>query len=151
MKRAIPLFLGRKNFESFAAKNRTKRPINYVRELTTLNIEEVPSLMPQDPMSDLFTFWQINISARAFLYNQVRRIVGALVGIASGTITERDIKIMLQVPNNQNWLSNLQMAPPQGLYLKTVNYNEEDMTNKYIIKQELTAEEPMKKMLAILH
>ncbi|XP_011297296.1 tRNA pseudouridine synthase-like 1 [Fopius arisanus] len=150
LRRAIPLFLGRKNFESFAAKNRTNREISYVRTLTTLNLEEIPSLMPQDPLSENFTFWQINVAAQSFLYNQVRRIVGALIGVASGTITERDIKFMLQVPNNQHWISALQMAPPQGLYLKSVNYDEEEMQTKFIIPHVPNTEVPKRKIYSIL-
>ncbi|XP_015121967.1 tRNA pseudouridine synthase-like 1 [Diachasma alloeum] len=150
LRRAIPLFLGKKNFETFAAKNRTNREINYVRSLSSLSLEEVPSLMPLDPLSEGFTFWQINVAARAFLYNQVRRIVGSLIGIASGTLTEREVKFMLQVPNNQNWLSSIQIAPPQGLYLKSVNYDEEEMQNKYLIHHEGTPEEPKKKMLSAI-
>ncbi|XP_063972373.1 tRNA pseudouridine synthase-like 1 isoform X2 [Diachasmimorpha longicaudata] len=149
LKRAIPLFMGKQNFETFAGKNRTNRTLNYVRTLSTLNVEEIPSLMPLDPLSQNFTFWQINVSSRSFLYNQVRRIVGTLIGIASGTITERDVKVMLQVPNNKNWNPSIPMAPPQGLYLKTVNYDEEEMQNKYIIHHEANVEAPTTKLAIV--
>lgn len=91
--------------------------------------------MPDDPYADKFDYWQITVNSRSFLYNQVRRIVGALVGIAYGSITERDIKIMLQVPNHHHWNTHAVLAPPQGLYLKQVEYSQDDL-NKYIIQGE---------------
>ncbi|KAF7988061.1 hypothetical protein HCN44_007555 [Aphidius gifuensis] len=87
-----------------------------------INIDAVKSatkelalpLMPDDPYADKFNYWQIKINLRSFLYNQVRRIDGALVGIAYGSITERDVQIMLQVPNHHHWNCHAVMAPPQG-------------------------------------
>lgn len=136
MKSATNIFLGGpKNFETFAGKNRTGRTVKYVKTLNKLSIDPSTALMPDDPLSDNFNYWQITVNSKSFVYNQVRRIVGALVSIASGVITERDAKIMLQVPNNHNWNSRVNMAPPQGLYLKQVNYDEEEL-NSHIIQGE---------------
>ncbi|XP_074094241.1 tRNA pseudouridine synthase-like 1 [Cotesia typhae] len=129
LRNATRLFMGTKNFETFAGKNRTNREIKYVRSLNSLTIDPAVPFMPFDPLSDGFNFWHINISARAFLYNQVRKIVGALVGIASGIISERDVLTMLHVPSHLNWDQRIQMAPPQGLFLKNIEYDQEELAN----------------------
>ncbi|XP_057320254.1 tRNA pseudouridine synthase-like 1 [Microplitis mediator] len=148
LRAATRLFIGKKNFETFAGKNRTLKDIRYVRELNNVSIEPAAPFMPFDPLSELFNFWHINICARAFLYNQVRKIVGALVGIASGVITERDVTIMLQVPSHLNWDVRIQMAPPQGLFLKHIEYDKEELA-KHILKPTNVEERP-RKLLAII-
>lgn len=121
--------MGTKNFATFAPRNRTNHEIRYVRQLISLNIEPALPLMPGDPLSSRFNFWEISISARAFVYNQVRRIVGSLIALGSGRLTERDINIMLHVPSHLNWPSSVNMAPPQGLYLKSVVYDKEHLAS----------------------
>lgn len=135
-KSATKLFLGgKKNFETFAGRNRTNRVINYVKEIKKLSIEPALPLMPDDPFADKFNYWQVTVNSRSFVYNQVRRIVGALVGVAYGSLTERDVKLMLQIPNHANWNTHAMMAPPQGLYLKQVEYDIDEL-NSHIIKGE---------------
>lgn len=60
-------------------------------------------------------------------------MVGALLALATGKITEKDITIMLQVPNHDNWLSQIQPVPGHGLYLVNVEYCQNEL-DEYCIK-----------------
>ncbi|KAK0085542.1 hypothetical protein PV325_004946 [Microctonus aethiopoides] len=135
LRQATKLFMGRKNFSSFSPKNKTNRNIDYVKELMELTVEPAMPLMLEDPRSEMFNFWHITVRSKSFVYNQVRRIVGALMGLASGCINEKDITTMLQVPSYLNWDNRLSIAPPCGLYLKNVEYDDEELA-RCTIKQE---------------
>ncbi|KAF7402250.1 hypothetical protein HZH66_004517 [Vespula vulgaris] len=102
---------------------RMKQDLKYVRKLNTLSIEEAQPLMPFDELSTNFDYWHIVVSSKGFLYNQVRRIATALLGLGTGKINEKDINTMLQVPSNQNWNQHLNVLPAHGLHLVKVDYD----------------------------
>lgn len=62
-------------------------------------------------------------------------MVGALFALGNNIITEKDINIMLQVPNHKNWIPKVSTVPPSGLYLANVEYCQEKIDD-YIIKYE---------------
>ncbi|XP_034941626.1 tRNA pseudouridine synthase-like 1 [Chelonus insularis] len=132
---ALRLFRGKKNYASFSPKNRTNKEINYVKDLMHISLDPTHPLMPEDPLSNNFNFYNITIQSRSFVYNQVRRMIGCLIALASGSITERDIKILLNCPSYLNWPNEYCVAPPQGLYLKSVEYDEK-LLEQHIIKVE---------------
>ncbi|XP_006617523.2 tRNA pseudouridine synthase-like 1 isoform X1 [Apis dorsata] len=137
IKRATQLFMGTKDFRTFCSKSISNRSINYVRNLNSLTIEKGYPLMPNDPLSQNFEYWNIICSAKGFLYKQVRRIVGALIALGSDKITEKDISVMLQVPGHHNYLPQIQTAPSYGLYLMNVEYCHEKL-NEYIVKYKIS-------------
>lgn len=137
IKRATQLFIGTKDFRTFSAKIVGNKPINYVRNLNSLTIEKGYPLMPNDPLSQNFEYWNIICSSKGFLYKQVRRIVGALFALGSGKITEKDITVMLQVPGCHNYLSQIETAPAYGLYLMNVEYCHKQL-NEYVIKYKIS-------------
>ncbi|KOC66819.1 tRNA pseudouridine synthase-like 1 [Habropoda laboriosa] len=139
VKCAIQLFMGLKDFRTFSAKNNSSIPINYVRQLNSFTLEKSNPLMPYDPLSENYEYWHFVVSGRSFLYNQVRRMVGALLALGVGRITERDINIMLQVPGHHNWLTKISMVPPRGLYLVNIEYCQEEL-DKYTIKYKLSSD-----------
>lgn len=53
---------------------------------------------------------------------QVRRTVGALVGVAQGRASLQDIQRMLDEPSHQNWMNVTKVVSPAGLYLLEVVY-----------------------------
>lgn len=55
------------------------------------------------------------------LHFQIRRIIGTLVGVATGELTKRDVYEMLTIPS-RSW--KVQTAPAAGLYLLNVRYKE---------------------------
>lgn len=54
---------------------------------------------------------------------QVRRMVGALVAVGQGKLTPRQIKELLEL-RDARALPPHAMAPPAGLFLKCVEYDE---------------------------
>lgn len=57
------------------------------------------------------------------LSSQVRRMVGALVAVGQGKLTPHQIKELLEL-RDARALPPHAMAPPAGLFLKCVEYNE---------------------------
>ncbi|KMQ84869.1 trna pseudouridine synthase-like 1-like protein [Lasius niger] len=134
-RRGIQLFMGTKDFTTFSARNET-RQIRYVRSLQSFTLEEAQPLMPFDPLSENFTYWHFICSGRSFLYNQIRRMVGALFALGSGKITEKDITVMLQVPSHHNWNPRATPAPPNGLHLLNVEYDADELRRCTILEEQ---------------
>jgi tRNA pseudouridine38-40 synthase len=67
------------------------------------------------------TLWTYTIEANAFLKHMVRRIVGILVRVGQGSVTLADFEAMFR---RAQLLQAIHLAPPQGLTLETVRYNE---------------------------
>ncbi|XP_071574153.1 tRNA pseudouridine synthase A isoform X1 [Temnothorax nylanderi] len=135
-RRGTQLFMGTKDFTTFSAKAVTDRKIQYVRALQAFTLEEAQPLMPFDPLSKNFTYWHFTCKARSFLYNQVRRMVGALITLGLGGITEKDITVMLQVPSHYNWNPRITPVPPNGLHLLNVEYNPDELRRCTILEQQ---------------
>ena len=62
----------------------------------------------------------ITITANAFLHQQVRRTVGALVALGRGRIVLAELDRLLQSGTRGEWS---EMLPPRGLVLQSVEYN----------------------------
>ncbi|KAL2733693.1 tRNA pseudouridine synthase-like 1 [Vespula squamosa] len=133
IKQGTQLFMGLKDFRTFAGNSKKLTDVKYVRHLNTLTIEKAQPLMPFDELSTNFDYWHIVVSSKGFLYNQVRRIATALLGLGTGKINEKDINTMLQVPSNQNWNQHLKVLPPHGLHLVKVDYDL-DKLEQFMIK-----------------
>ncbi|XP_070160752.1 tRNA pseudouridine synthase-like 1 isoform X1 [Polyergus mexicanus] len=135
-KRGIKLFMGTKDFTTFSAKNETKHKIQYIRSLHSFTLEEAQPLMPFDPLSENFTYWHFLCSGKSFLYNQIRRMVGALFALGLGKITEKDITVMLQVPSHYNWNPRVTPASPNGLHLLNVEYDSDELRHCTILEEQ---------------
>ncbi|XP_017778958.1 PREDICTED: tRNA pseudouridine synthase-like 1 [Nicrophorus vespilloides] len=130
---ACKLFHGLHDFRSFMAKG-TKKPDKMTRRvIKRLEIVEASGHFYNEYSWPTFgiteesdcKFYNIFIESNGFLYKQVRRILAALIGIAKGVITEKDVRCMLEVPSHNSWDSRIKTAPPQGLYLCQVKYPKE--------------------------
>lgn len=65
----------------------------------------------------------INASARSFLHNQVRSLVGALKQAGEGKITADDVQLMLEARDRK---ACAPVAPPDGLVFVKVDYASAD-------------------------
>lgn len=126
----VELFKGKKDFRTFSSKSiRDKNhkedeyKRSYVRTLD-ITVEKAPAMMPLDPFSENFEYYHIVFKSRSFLYNQIRRIVGALIALAANRVGTKNIVTMLQVPSHYNWNPRITPALPHGLYLLDVEYDE---------------------------
>jgi tRNA pseudouridine38-40 synthase len=64
----------------------------------------------------------IRITGSHFLWKMVRRIVGVLVELGRGKLTEADLKIFLITKSD---VPAKYTAPPSGLFLERVFYKDE--------------------------
>ncbi|XP_014236735.1 tRNA pseudouridine synthase-like 1 [Trichogramma pretiosum] len=130
MRRGLDLFRGTHDFKSFSAPSTNK--IEYERRRTyvrSLNIELEPAqpLLPVDPLSKHFSYWNFIFTSKSYLYHQIRRIVGTLFALGLNKISEEEIMTMLQVPGHHNWNRSIDPALPHGLYLFGIKYDGKDI------------------------
>ncbi|USG61750.1 tRNA pseudouridine(38-40) synthase TruA [Sneathiella marina] len=105
MQEAAQLLVGRHDFTSFrAVACQAKSPVRTLESLTVTRVgDEI----------------QIRTSARSFLHNQVRSMVGSLSLVGTGQWRMQDMQKALEAKNRQAAGPN---APPYGLYLVAVDY-----------------------------
>ncbi|XP_045785692.1 tRNA pseudouridine synthase-like 1 isoform X1 [Maniola jurtina] len=78
-------------------------------------------------IENCFNYWDIEIKGKAFVHNQIRRMIGTLISVAIVKLEPDDVKVMLQIPSKHSWHTFIQNCPPDGLYLCNVEYNPEDL------------------------
>jgi tRNA pseudouridine38-40 synthase len=105
MKEAAKYFLGEHDFTAFSNAKSKKKTM--VREIYSIDFEKKDG------------FIQIRISGNGFLYNMVRKIVGTLIEVGTGTINAEMIPKMIEL-KDRGQVSNL--AEPNGLYLEKVEF-----------------------------
>jgi tRNA pseudouridine38-40 synthase len=112
MARAARLLIGRHNFRAFRADD-PSRP------------DESPIVVVEDALieaeGDLIIF---RITASHFVWRMVRRIVGVLVRLGRGEITEADFAGLLEGQTNSAFDVAAWTAPASGLFLERVIYPE---------------------------
>lgn len=107
MAHAAKIFLGRHDFTSFMSA-KSKAGTNPVRTLDEIRVERV-----DDEIRLFFT-------AESFLYNQVRIMAGALVGIGAGDMDETELKAILAAKDRARAGHTF---PAKGLTLLRVDYD----------------------------
>ncbi|TSA25706.1 MAG: tRNA pseudouridine(38-40) synthase TruA [Ignavibacteriales bacterium] len=108
MNNASKLFIGMHDYRSFSDKDDEEKS-------TKVLIEKIQ--MEED--GDMIL---IRIIGSHFLWKQVRRMIGVLVEIGRGKLTEKDLKYFLE--HNSPTPAQL-TAPPSGLFLERVIYGSE--------------------------
>lgn len=111
MGNAAVLFEGMHDFRSFTADN--------PHEKSTKSKIETCALYEH---GDLLVF---HIVGSHFLWNQVRRMVGTLVEVGRGKLTEREIQTFLKEHHSK---PAEYTAPPSGLFFERAYYDGEDIT-----------------------
>jgi tRNA pseudouridine38-40 synthase len=105
MHEAAQLLVGRHDFTTFRSiQCQAKSPVKTLDRLDVVREGEVI---------------EIRASARSFLHNQVRSMVGSLKRVGEGGWTASDLKAALEA---QDRSACGPVAPPDGLYLVTVDY-----------------------------
>jgi tRNA pseudouridine38-40 synthase len=110
MAEAARLFMGKHDFSTFrAAGCQARSPIKTLDSLlVTATDDEI----------------RIEASARSFLHNQVRSMVGALKIVGEGKWSRRDVENALAARNRASCPA---VAPARGLYLVKVDYRPSDL------------------------
>lgn len=105
MNEAAQLLIGKHNFESFSKVHTQVN--NFICEVTLADWQLVDTKL-------VFT-----IQANRFLRNMVRAIVGTLLEVGKGNVSQNEFK---QIIANKNRTSAGQSVPAHGLYLTQVVY-----------------------------
>ncbi|CAN7214398.1 tRNA pseudouridine(38-40) synthase TruA [Mesorhizobium sp. LjRoot246] len=109
MHEAAKVLLGRHDFTTFRSTQcQANSPI---RTLERLDVSRQGDLI------------EVRASARSFLHNQVRSMVGSLKRVGDGGWTTADLKAALEA---QDRAACGQVAPPDGLFLTDVDYPDVD-------------------------
>jgi tRNA pseudouridine38-40 synthase len=114
MNKAGKLFIGMHNFVSFADRDDTEKS-------TKVLIEDVV-------LKEAGDLILIRIIGSHFLWKQVRRMVGVLVEIGRGKMTDKDIKYFLE---HESPTPAKYTAPPSGLFLESVIYEGENISKEF--------------------
>tara|TARA_Y100000590_G_scaffold466871_1_gene643671 strand:- start:929 stop:1666 length:738 start_codon:yes stop_codon:yes gene_type:complete len=105
MKKAACIFEGKHDFNAYRSINcQSKSSIRTIKSCKIKHEDEKIS---------------INVSAKSFLHNQVRIIVGTLVDVGKGKKKISDIKKIFK--SRDRSMAGV-TAPAHGLYLKKINY-----------------------------
>ncbi|XP_031423662.1 tRNA pseudouridine synthase-like 1 [Clupea harengus] len=126
MREAGTLLLGTRDFSTFRSLSSDAPLKSPVKTLQTAQIQPGVSFASQH-FSGNFQHWDLTFKSRSFLYRQVRRMAGALVAVGQGKLRLSDIQDLLEARDSLAFPTNL-MAPPHGLFLTQVEYQESDLT-----------------------
>ncbi|XP_017599557.1 PREDICTED: tRNA pseudouridine synthase-like 1 isoform X2 [Corvus brachyrhynchos] len=121
---AANFLLGTHDFSTFRSLS-SETPFQCpVRTLLQLEIQPAPGFLSHHNRG--LEFWEVKFKSRSFLYRQVRRMVGALVAVGQGKLSPQDIQELLEVKDARAFPPHA-MAPPSGLFLKSVEYSQADL------------------------
>ncbi|KAJ8259459.1 hypothetical protein GJAV_G00169500 [Gymnothorax javanicus] len=126
MQEALPLFLGTHNFSTFQALNSETPFKNPVKTLQYAQLEPGRESFTQRHFNRNLQFWELTFKSPSFLYKQVRRMTGALVAIGQGRLSVSQLQDLLEVRDSLAYPQNM-VAPPTGLFLTRVEYDESDL------------------------
>ncbi|KAM7083868.1 tRNA pseudouridine synthase-like 1 isoform 2-T2 [Ciconia maguari] len=126
MQDAAQFLLGTHDFSTFRSLNSETPFQSPVRTILQVDIQPSSGFLSQHYEHRRLEFWELKFRSRSFLYRQVRRMVGALVAVGQGKLTPHHIKELLEIKDSRAFPPNA-MAPPSGLFLKSVEYNEADL------------------------
>lgn len=110
MQRASRMLIGRHNFICFRAADPSKPD-----ESTIVVVESAEVDIHGDEI-------QFRITASHFLWRMVRRVVGVLVKVGMGDVTEADLAQLLQGKCEKRLDVAAWTAPASGLFLESVKY-----------------------------
>ncbi|XP_039439852.1 tRNA pseudouridine synthase-like 1 isoform X1 [Culex pipiens pallens] len=148
LKRAAALCEGYHDFRTFMAIARGNQwqqmPTYTLRRIERITVERgssMASAFSRELADRYYEYWDIRIKARSFLYNQVRRMVGAWIAAAEARITERDVQQMLTVPAKSSWCDQAVVAPAYALFLCQVEHDPADFEFRHDELPRAAAEE----------
>jgi len=102
------------------------------KEITKIEVIRQPpplslSIFPAYGLSGT-KFLDVLIEGKSFLHNQIRRMVGAAISVASGRIPIQKVEELLYKPE-EGWDSKIFICPSVGLYLANIEYKEGALDN----------------------
>jgi len=113
LEQALKLFEGRHDFHAFAAyRGNEQEDTDYFRNIFAANLEMLPD------------GYRLSFHGDGFLYKMVRMLAGSASKAAQGKLRLDDLAILLNQPEGLPHGKASLCAPPDGLYLDQVIYEE---------------------------
>ncbi|XP_061148355.1 tRNA pseudouridine synthase-like 1 isoform X2 [Syngnathus typhle] len=125
MREAATMLIGTHDFGSFRAVNSDMPFKNPVKTLDVASIQPGRAFACEHFHREI-PFWELTFQSKSFLYKQVRRMTGALVAVGQGRISLTELKDIMEARDTLAYPPKL-LAPPRGLFLTRVDYNESDL------------------------
>ncbi|KAL9825195.1 tRNA pseudouridine synthase-like 1 isoform 2-T2 [Geothlypis trichas] len=126
MRAAGQLLLGTHDFSTFRSPRAGAAAPSPVRTLQLLQLRPGRGLLGQQRLHRGLEFWEVKVKSKSFLYRQVRRMVGALVAVGQGRMAPGQLRELLEL-RDPRALPPHATAPPQGLFLHSVEYGPADL------------------------
>jgi tRNA pseudouridine38-40 synthase len=113
---ALSLFVGEHDFRNFCRLEDEKNPVTVIERAEGVDLSGSGDLIVVD------------IVGSRFLWQQVRRTIGAALDVVNGTLEEPDIKARLDDPKMEEGSNkgNITTMPPTGLVLMDVRFKDID-------------------------
>ncbi|XP_022138364.1 uncharacterized protein LOC111025167 [Momordica charantia] len=115
MREAANYFIGKHDFSAFANAAHNDRVGNPVKIIFRFDVIEMGALV------------QLEVEGSGFLYRQVRNMVALLLQIGKEAIPPDVVPKILASRDRKELAKYASGAPPQGLCLMTINYNEDHL------------------------
>ena len=121
MQQASLYLVGEHDFKSFACVRTSAETT--IRTIFSVEIDKTPFNTRASHLADSFVY-VIRVTGNGFLYNMVRIIAGTLMQVGKGQLQPQDVKEMLDAKDRT---AAGQTAPPQGLTLVNISFEESEM------------------------
>lgn len=123
---AMELMSGTHDFRTFKNVSRVLeqelRPT--VKDITTFELRPSGRLSQfLDPNYENVDMWEFYIRSKSFLYRQVRRMVSAVMYAGTHPDGISSIQRMLENPHKDSWDRKVNIVPPCGLFLTSIEYD----------------------------
>ncbi|KAG9352733.1 hypothetical protein JZ751_017309 [Albula glossodonta] len=126
MQEAASMLVGTHDFSTFRALS-SETPIkNPVKTLLLAQLQTGQESFLQRHFHRNLQFLELTFTSRSFLYKQVRRMTGVLVAIGQGRLSISQLQELLEARDSLAYPQNM-CAPPCGLFLTRVEYDESDL------------------------
>ncbi|NXQ26204.1 PUSL1 protein, partial [Alaudala cheleensis] len=121
MREGAQFLLGTHDFSTFRSLSPEAEAQSPVRTLLQLQVLPAPGFLAHHYLHRGLEFWEVKVKGRAFLYKQVRRMVGALVAVGQGKFPPQHIQELLELRDSRAFPPQA-MAPASGLFLQAVEF-----------------------------
>ncbi|XP_060766231.1 tRNA pseudouridine synthase-like 1 isoform X2 [Neoarius graeffei] len=125
MQEAGAVLQGTHDFSTFRALSSDAPFKNPVKTMELVQVQPGLSFSQRHFHRDI-QFWELTFKSRSFLYKQVRRMVGVLVAVGRGKLSVSQVQDLLDTKDSMAYPQNI-VAPPYGLFLINVEYNDSDL------------------------
>ncbi|XP_054159875.1 tRNA pseudouridine synthase-like 1 [Oppia nitens] len=130
---AMNMFEGEHDFSSFTTKegiiNNRQITSNTIKTITKFKLNQTKHLysLTQTETNYPIILFNFEITAKSFLYNQIRRMIGCIIDVALNCFSIEKIEYLLNNPSYKHWNHKMTIAPAKGLWLMDVHYDQMDL------------------------